>query len=613
MTRQPNKIRGGLWLLTMTDMTDLRKQRGTKLSMTFGVVMVMAMVVCPAQGADSLPVCGEKLEAEEGGCWQPLEGKRNCHIWNPNPQPDESATFEGRSRCRGGKVSGTGTVTWRVVDNGETRVSTHTGPYAEGKMNGRFVDTDDSFLQRSEGNYVDGSPHGHWVNTHPPGTVGVWDRWEGPWVDGVQKGKWTFVDYEEVDGEFRESEREEGPVVNGKRHGDWIRVRDNGEAVTAYVNGRRHGPYVEEFGDGRRQTGEYREGERVGRWVTVDSAEDIVEEQNWVQGKLHGKFVSTDRNGDMADRQVTGNFSQGLRDGLWVASYDVGGSTEETYVAGKKHGPEVETLANGFRRVGGFSDGWRTGQWSLMRPSGDDVLVEATYANDEATDLVVRGASLPSATAPPPGRAPLDGAFGLLFGPEGIDQIRGLECTGGRSCLGALADALLWTSPKQEEVHDSAIWYPAFHSRDVDDPVKYLSIRQPPLPVAGGNGYGVEISAESGLVAINTEIGEFSAEDSCEVEERRLRDLLTSKYGECTDYRYDARALGRTPIGQCDSRGMAERKITAFCHEKRGYVDGEFRTKHHYVRLSYKVVLEAERTVILNAWLKHGQVGAEDL
>ncbi len=123
----------------------------------------------------------------------------------------------------------------------------------------------------------------------------------------------------------------------------------------------------------------------------------------------------------------------------------------------------------------------------------------------------------------------------------------------------------------------------------------------------------MKVSAESGLFEIDTEIGEFPTEGPCEAEAARLRDLLTGKYGQCTDYRYPAGSFGRTPIGQCDSRGMPERKVTAFCRAKTEYVNDEMRTKHHYVRLNYEVMLEAERKEIRSAWLKHGQVGLEDL
>ena len=605
-----------------SDSTKVMRGAGRRLA-----CMSIVVMAAWSHGSESLSVCGTTGAAAEGGCWQPLEGKRNCHVWNPNPQPRESATFEGRSRCRGGKVSGTGTLTWRVVEDGETRVYTYTGPYSEGKESGQFVATGPGG-RRAEGEYVGGKPHGHWVYSYPPGTEGKWDRIEGPWVDGVQQGKWTFVDYEKADGEFREKRREEGPIVNGQRQGDWVwiqvdrsvswslgdsvRTRVDREARVRYVNGRLHGPLVEKFSDGRRRTGEYAEGERVGRWVTLDSGEDIFEERNYVEGILHGKFVSTTRKGYETDHRVFGHFAHGLRDGLWVAQFDAGGSTEETYVAGMKHGAEVKTLANGLRRVGSFSNGQRTGQWSLGHESGD-VLVEATYSDDEARDLSLPSASSPSATAPSAGRAPMDGAFGLLFGLDGFDQVKRLACDDGRSCLAAMADELLRTSPSEGEPNDSDYWSPDSDLRFYGFTSAFLRIRQPPRPVAGGRNYYVLISPKLGLVQIGTRIGEFSTEDSCEEEEWRLRELLRDKYGECTDYRFPAGSIGRSPIGQCDGRGLPERDITAFCREETEYVDGEERTKHHYVGLSYEILLEDDRTGVLNAWLKRGQVGAEDL
>ena len=266
------------------------------VSMIAGTAMVIAVasVSAPACAAELLPICGQAATGADGGCWQKLGAKRNCHVWNPSPRAGESATFDGRSRCRDGKLSGTGTLTWRWTADSEHRSSTTTGTFADGKRNGRFVN--ERFDGgRSEGDLVDGKPNGHWVNTNPPGTPRLWDRAEGPWVHGVRQGQWTFVDYSDADGEFQESHRLEGPYVEGQRHGDWVRVRGDSRAAMAYEDGKLHGPYVAEFDDGRRQTGEYAEGERAGRWVTVDSAENIIEERNWAEGKLHGVFIATHR------------------------------------------------------------------------------------------------------------------------------------------------------------------------------------------------------------------------------------------------------------------------------------------------------------------------------
>ena len=571
----------------------------------------IAVLAALSHGAESLSVCGSEKGTLESGCWQPLEGKSNCHVWNPSPKPEESAVFDGWSRCRDGMLSGTGTLTWQVIDEGETRISTLTGHYLQGRENGQFVVTDSSNWARSEGNYVEGKRQGLWLHTNPPGTEGVWDRMESYFVDGEQRNV-ILVDFKEVDGEFRETEREEGPVVHRKRHGDWSSTGAEYKVRKRYANGQLHGPYVKEFVDGRRLTGEYAEGEPAGRWVELDSSEAVVEERNYLQGQLHGEFNSVYGEGYSTDHRVAGSFLHGLRDGTWVANFDEGHWSEETYVAGMKHGAEVKKHADGFRREGSFSNGRRTGKWSL-RNGANDVLVKATFSDDEVQELVLPGAAIPSST-PPAGRAPIDGAFGLLFGPDGVDQVKRLECDGGQSCLAVIADKLLWTSPGEKEPNDSDYWWPEPSAwvwglgRSA-----YLRIHQPPRPVAGGRNYRVSVSPEHGLVSISTDIGEFPTEDSCEAEEQRLQDLLESKYGRCTDYRFEDWQVGFIPIGQCDDRGLPEREISAFCAEETEFVDGEERTKHHYVALSYEVLLKEERVTILNAWLERGQVDAADL
>ena len=77
---------------------------------------------------------------------------------------------------------------------------------------------------------------------------------------------------------------------------------------------------------------------------------------------------------------------------------------------------EQETPKRLVRRSG---RGWRTSSPHNLR-----------------TPLSLRGAHLPSATGPVERRTPLDGAFGINFGSEGVKQLESLLCLGSeKGCL----------------------------------------------------------------------------------------------------------------------------------------------------------------------------------
>ena len=133
----------------------------------------------------------------------------------PSPPP-----FEGRSRCRSGKLSGNGTVTWTWRKDDEVKSSKHTGAYSGGKGDGEFAE-EFANGSRGMGRYVAGERQGDWVFTYPPGTEGEWDRREGPYLDGKMHGSWRLENYDS-DGTL--IDQQSGPYVAGERQGDWVEV-----------------------------------------------------------------------------------------------------------------------------------------------------------------------------------------------------------------------------------------------------------------------------------------------------------------------------------------------------------------------------------------------------
>ena len=83
----------------------------------------------------------------------------------------------------------------------------------------------------------------------------------------------------------------EGPVVNGKRHGDWVwRLADGSVREGPYVDGKMHGDWVWRLADGNVREGPYVDGKKHGRWVER-FADGTVAEGPYVDGKMQGRWL----------------------------------------------------------------------------------------------------------------------------------------------------------------------------------------------------------------------------------------------------------------------------------------------------------------------------------
>ena len=564
------------------------------------VTAVSALV--PALGAEALRVCGTAEQPVDGGCWQPLKGKPDCHVWNANPQPIESAAFEGRSRCRRGKLSGTGTLTWTWREDDEVKSGKHTGAYSGGKGDGEFAEEFASG-SRGMGRYVAGERQGDWVFTFPPGTEGEWDRMEGPYLDGKMHGSWrlenydsdgTLIDqqsgpyvagemqgdwvevlYEEIDGLSLEGQRNKGPFAGGKRHGGWsiTATRFNYGSVTriheqgSFVEGTKHGPWVEvsydlnqrDVGqrrwaprearpgdmpsDHRRSEGSFLEGKRDGQWVTVEHLGDVV---------LRDDGAHVD--GESSIR-TEGSYSGGEKKGAWRTVSSDGISVTENFVGGKRHG-EYEA-----------------------RERDGSLLIAARAVEGEVTEI-----SLPKAM-PSPLRAegseyaPVVGAFGIVFGD--INQLKSLTCSQYSTCL----TQALWSLNTQATGRR-----PSFFNQSI-----YLD--RVPNPIARSSAYFVNVSPHVGIARIGARL-EFESEAESEEEASRINGLLREKYGKCRDYRL--REEIQRVAGQCDANGLSFTSVRASSHGKTLY-------------LKYELLSPAERERLIAAWRERGEVRGSDL
>ena len=107
--------------------------------------------------AGSEPACTGETGS---GCWQEVANRPGCQVWNPHPQEEETVTWSGA--CADGRPSGTGELTWRYTEDGQSKTTMGEGSYVDGQENGRWVlRLADGGVR--EGPYVDGEMHGRWV------------------------------------------------------------------------------------------------------------------------------------------------------------------------------------------------------------------------------------------------------------------------------------------------------------------------------------------------------------------------------------------------------------------------------------------------------------------
>ena len=590
--------------------------------MMFG--LVMALAAGPSSAGPS-PVCGSAEGIPESGCWLPLEGKRQCYVWNGSPEPNESAEFEGRSRCRGGKLSGTGTLTSRWTIRGEERTNTSTGTYSEGRKNGRFVEArSDGY--RGEGEYLDGEPHGNWINRFPPapnrwdrveaswingkrhgrwvftnprrtkewerlegsyangkrvgqwvyselpGTEGKWDRLVGAFVDGQRHGEWVYTDYEKVDGRFVETRREVGPVLQDfERHGDWDLIqRSFGTAIIEWSH--RNGTYVED--------------QRQGRWVELSSTalrdryDALNEEAAYKRDRAEGDYRDGRRHGDWT---IVAEEVEVWGDVLAETAATRSIRREGAYAEGQRHGVWKVTMSDGRQIVEKYERGMLHGSYEAKDSSGS-VIVAASLEGGKVTDLRLPIAALPLMQSSGSTRSPVVGGFGIELGPD-VEQLRQLKC-GDDTCI----TTAFWTLRSVLESFEQAASIPGL-------------VYEVPAPITRGRQYDFSVSPWIGISQVRAWL-HFESADACERDKIRIDGLLREKYGECRDYRFEAESESRKPIGQCDADGLPVAVVRARCST---WDDWDS------LILSYAVLDAAARQAVLQAEREKGEVNANEL
>ena len=112
------------------------------------------------RGTTLSPKCTNSSTYSQRGCWHAAEGRSYCWVWNPDPQPDETVSWDGH--CVDGLMSGQGNLIWRFIRDNREMITWQTGSYRDGREQGHFV-YKNRFGEIWEGNYESGEPHGLWM------------------------------------------------------------------------------------------------------------------------------------------------------------------------------------------------------------------------------------------------------------------------------------------------------------------------------------------------------------------------------------------------------------------------------------------------------------------
>lgn len=187
-----------------------------------------------------------------------------CKVYNPNPLPNESITWQGD--CKEGYAHGTGTL--HFLKDGKIN-ETFVGTYQNGRANGQGI-AKFSNGDRYEGGWQDDKMHGTGVYTTARGSV-----YTGEWVNGSMHGK----------GVYRHA--------NGSRYeGEW--ANDYYEGVGSYTDA-----------DGLTYTGEWVNGERHG-WGVQQLADGLTFEGQFLHNRRHGlgRYIASKAYAKKAQQKV---------------------------------------------------------------------------------------------------------------------------------------------------------------------------------------------------------------------------------------------------------------------------------------------------------------------
>jgi len=234
------------------------------------IIVVLVMVAAHAQ---------QQTNPQPG--W--IADRNGCRVWDWNPQPNESITWDGR--CESGVATGKGTVHWfkDEIPNG-----TFEGEYIDGRLNGHGTAVY-AIEGMYEGEWKDYKRDGHGVMVYANG-----DRYDGEWKDGKRNGHGVLVKH--LDGSRYDGDWKDGNFMspNGLVYEPIVVVyKDGGRYEGQFRDGRRNGHGVYVYPNGSRYEGDWKDGNRTGHGVMVWSNGNSFEGE-WKDNQAHGQGTFRD-------------------------------------------------------------------------------------------------------------------------------------------------------------------------------------------------------------------------------------------------------------------------------------------------------------------------------
>ena len=188
-------------------------------------------------------------------------------------------------------------------------------------------------------------------------------KWTGQCRRGVAEGHGT---YSVSAGSEHSAYKGTGTLVGGKASGHWIdEWADGGRYEGQYRDGKRNGLGITTWADGGRYEGQYRDGREHGRGETFKADGGHYRGQ-YRDGREHGQGIYTWPAGD----RYEGDFRDGELHGQGTYTWPVGNRYLGDYRHGKRHGRGTLFYADGSRYKGDFRDNKRTGHGILTWPNG---------------------------------------------------------------------------------------------------------------------------------------------------------------------------------------------------------------------------------------------------
>jgi len=182
---------------------------------------------------------------------------------------------------------------------------------------------------------------------------------------------------------------------NGERHGRWTRWDPDGSrAEGSFADGKRDGPYAVWHKKGRKvQEGQYRAGEKTGRWIDRFLDGGKQQESVYESGQLHGARTSWHRlgqkwreesfaNGKQHGRarafapsgKLLGSFEMTNGTGTWLDWHRNGRRSKQVaFVDGEQHGSVIAWRDDGGKAwQGNYAHGKFHGTFRFWRPDGTE-------------------------------------------------------------------------------------------------------------------------------------------------------------------------------------------------------------------------------------------------